>query len=197
MTSTAPLVRITRYANYYPRKTKNRWRYWNRWLKPETKASPTSLVSVHTTDDYTRLVLRNPKADADPVRGGSFVYISAPGVLGTDEAHAITVALRGAPPATFTPSKSITPAPAGGDDVFTVYIKSLGPWTNALNLAAKGAEATGAPENFMVDVDGFYSHVDSFTSMMTAGTSRVVIIAGGSGVTSFMGFLQVQLNTYV
>lgn len=60
-------------------------------------------MSAITNDSYTRLVLRNPKAaakvgGAESARGGSFVYISVPGALGTDEAHAITVALRGAPP---------------------------------------------------------------------------------------------------
>ncbi|CAN0228375.1 unnamed protein product, partial [Ectocarpus sp. 13 AM-2016] len=39
-----------------------RWRYWNRWFSSDaSKASPTSLVSVATNDNYTRLVLRNPK----------------------------------------------------------------------------------------------------------------------------------------
>ncbi|CAN0524934.1 unnamed protein product, partial [Ectocarpus sp. 12 AP-2014] len=76
-----------------------RWRYWNRWLKPAESASPTSLLDVHTTENYTRLVLKNPKCD-EPARGGSFVYISVPGALGTDEAHAMTVALRGSPPPT-------------------------------------------------------------------------------------------------
>lgn len=89
-----------------------RWRYWNRWFSSDaTKASPTSLVSATTNDSYTRLVLRNPKAAAstsgyggskvgggESARGGSFVYVAVPGALGTDEAHAITVALRGAPP---------------------------------------------------------------------------------------------------
>ena len=86
-----------------------RWRYFNRWFSSDaSKASPTSLVSAVTNDSYTRLVLRNPKAPpkgsgrpvggGESARGGSFVYISVPGALGTDEAHAITVALRGAPP---------------------------------------------------------------------------------------------------
>lgn len=174
-----------------PRFSHFRWRYWNRWLKPETKASPTSLVNVLTNRSYTRLVLRAPKSE--PARGGTFVYISAPGVLGTDEAHAITVALRGSPPSS-APIKSSslqqlkTATPE--EDVFTIYIKDLGPWTHALKVAAKGAEVT-SPESLLVDVDGFYNHAESFNSMMKdEGAGRVLVIAGGSGMTSLMGFIQ-------
>lgn len=72
-----------------------------------------------------------------------------------------------------------------------MYIKRLGSWTSALNLTAKGAEAIGCPESLLVDVDGFYSHVDSFSAMLAGGVHRVVAIAGGSGFTSFLGFIQV------
>lgn len=163
------------------------WRYWNRWLNPAEKASPTSLVDVLTTADYTRLVLRNPKAE--PARGGTFVYLSVPGALGTDEAHAITVALRGAPPSF---ASSVKKEFIRQDDVFTVYIKELGPWTRGLRLVAKGAAAASSPESLLVDVDGFYTHVESLRSMMKSGVQRVVVIAGGSGMTSIMGYIQVD-----
>eukprot|EP00903_Cladosiphon_okamuranus_P013765 g12813.t1 len=189
-----------------------RWRYWNRWFRGSdvAKASPTSLVSAVTNDSYTRLVLRNPKASprgkgcnsggGESARGGSFVYISVPGALGTDEAHAITVALRGAPPS-FPASSEYrknqqfedrgNSGAAQENDVFTVYIKDLGPWTKALKNTARGAETTGNATSLMVDVDGFYSQVQSLNSMkVAAGAPRVVIIAGGSGMTSLMGFIQ-------
>ena len=113
-------------------------------------ASPTSLLDVYTTDNYTRLVLKNPKSD-EPARGGSFVYISVPGALGTDEAHAMTVALRGAPP-----SKHAVSAPQ--EEVFTLYVKELGAWTKALRKAASNV---AEPEALPVDVDGLYSHATS------------------------------------
>lgn len=175
----------------------SRWRYWNRWFKSETKASPTSVVSVHTNENYTRLVLRNPKKDS--ARGGSFVYISAPGALGTDEAHAITVAIRGAPPAASTVSEKGVLAPSSGafapaqqqEDVFTVYVKDLGPWTKALRNTAESAQAVADPAAaLLVDVDGFYTQLESFNSMRIGGASRVVIVAGGSGMTSLFGFIQ-------
>ncbi|CAM9615270.1 unnamed protein product, partial [Ectocarpus sp. 12 AP-2014] len=170
-----------------------RWRYWNRWFKPETKASPTSLVSAYTNENYTRLVLRNPKKAS--ARGGSFVYISAPGALGTDEAHAITVALRGAPPSPPSSAKvapsSDSAVPPREEDVFTVYIKELGPWTRALRLTAEGAITARNPASaLLVDVDGFYTQVNSFNSMMIGGAPRVVIVTGGSGMTSVFGFIQ-------
>ncbi|CAM9204572.1 unnamed protein product, partial [Hapterophycus canaliculatus] len=193
-----------------------RWRYWNRWFKPSSAPDANnSLVSVATNESYTHLVLRNPKGSSkagggEPARGGSFVYIAVPGALGTDEAHAITVALRGAPPSLPSPLSSL-PASAekqallakkdsvgsgnnvGGNDVFTVYIKDLGRWTEALRDTARGAELVGAdaPRSLLVDVDGFYGRMQSFHSMKTAeGANRVVIIAGGSGMTSLIGFIQ-------
>lgn len=81
----------------------------------------------------------------------------------------------------------VTPA-----QVHTLYVKSLGPWTNALRLAAKGAEVAGSPESLLVDVDGFYDHVESFNSMMFEGISRVMLMAGGSGITPFLCLLQVS-----
>lgn len=163
----------------------SRWRYWNRWLKPAEKASPTSLLDVRTTHNYTRLVLTNPKSN-EPARGGSFVYISVPGALGTDEAHAMTVALRGAPPSSETSTHSVS---APQEEVFTLYVKELGAWTKALRRAASNLADPGA---LLVDVDGFYSHTTSFNTMMKAGASRVLIVAGGSGATSLMGFVQVE-----
>ncbi|CAM9215996.1 unnamed protein product [Sphacelaria rigidula] len=170
-----------------------RWRYWNRWWNPATRdTTPTSLVNICTIDNYTRLVLRNPKSH-EPARGGSFVYISAPGALGTDEAHAMTVALRGAPPS-FSPEKNRASSPQ--EDVFTLYVKALGPWTKALRSVAKGAEASRFrdaacdPSSMLVDVDGFYTHVTSFNTMLHEGAGRIVVVAGGSGVTSLMGFIQ-------
>ncbi|CAN0069464.1 unnamed protein product, partial [Ectocarpus fasciculatus] len=181
-----------------------RWRYWNRWFSSDpSKASPTSLVSVATNDNYTRLVLRNPKTGGvgdkgdRSARGGSFVYISVPAALGTDEAHAITVALRGAPPSFSDAAKlssssgNNSAAQEDENDVFTVYIKDLGKWTKALRDTARGAEAAGDARSLLVDVDGFYTQVQSFTSMKLAGgASRVVVVAGGSGMTSLMGFIQ-------
>ncbi|CAM9591145.1 unnamed protein product [Ectocarpus sp. 4 AP-2014] len=162
-----------------------RWRYWHRWLKPAESASPTSLLDVYTTENYTRLVLKNPKCD-EPARGGSFVYISVPGALGTDEAHAMSVALRGSPP---TPSfkTGVAPLSVPQEEVFTLYVKDLGPWTKAVRRAAGNVDDPGA---LLVDVDGFYSQVASFNTMMKRGASRVLIVAGGSGVTSVMGFIQ-------
>lgn len=182
---------------YPPPVRPSRWRYWNRWFKPETKASPSGLISAHTNENYTRLVLRNPKK-AQPARGGSFVYISAPGALGTDEAHAITVALRGAPPASALSEKEAALAPSYGgaaaaqeNGVFTVYIKDLGPWTKALKLTAEGAQTSPDPAKaLLVDVDGFYTQVNSFNSMRIEGAQRVVLVAGGSGITSLFGFIQ-------
>lgn len=164
-----------------------RWRYWNRWLKPAESASPTSLLDVHTTENYTRLVLKNPKCD-EPARGGSFVYISVPGALGSDEAHAMSVALRGSPP---PPSfkTGVAPLSVPQEEVFTLYVKDLGPWTKALRRVAGNVDDPGA---LLVDVDGFYSQVASFNTMMKRGASRVLIVAGGSGVTSVMGFIQVK-----
>lgn len=170
----------------------SRWRYWNRWSKPDELASPTSLLDVCTIDNYTRLVLKNPKS-GEPARGGSFVYISVPGALGTDEAHAMTVALRGAPPSCASePSKH--PVSAPHEEVFTLYVKDLGAWTKALRKAASNVADPGA---LLVDVDGFYSHTTSFNTMMKAGASRVLIVAGGSGVTSLMGFIQVKCRSTI
>lgn len=56
-----------------------------------------TLVHLEAGDGYTRLVLRNP-SNHSPAKGGTFVYISVPALLGTIEAHPMSVALRGAPP---------------------------------------------------------------------------------------------------
>lgn len=141
------------------------------------------MVEIHASGSYTRLILHNPKRE--PARGGAFVYISVPAALGTDEAHAFSVALRGPPPNVTLP-KSASP-----DDVHTLYIKSLGPWTRALQSSARGAEASCSPKSLLVDVDGFYNHIDSFASMMVDGIPRVVLVAGGSGITPFLCLLQV------
>lgn len=77
------------------------------------------------------------------------------------------------------------------EEVFTVYIKDLGPWTKALRLTAEGAQAAADPAAaLLVDVDGFYTQLESFNSMKIGGASRVVLIAGGSGMTSLFGFIQ-------
>lgn len=57
-------------------------------------------MHLHAGDEYTRLVLRNPAGDGgfSAAKGGMFVYISAPALLGTIEAHPMSVALIGAPP---------------------------------------------------------------------------------------------------
>ena len=56
-------------------------------------------MHLHAGDEYARLVLRNPGNDGFSVaKGGMFVYVSAPALLGTIEAHPMSVALRGAPP---------------------------------------------------------------------------------------------------
>lgn len=76
-----------------------------------------------------------------------------------------------------------------------MYIKDLGPWTKAVKNTALGAETTGNATSLLVDVDGFYSQVQSLNSMkVAAGAPRVVIVAGGSGMTSLMGFIQVSLG---
>lgn len=76
-----------------------------------------------------------------------------------------------------------------------MYIKDLGPWTKALRNTALGAETTQNASALLVDVDGFYSQVQSLNSMKIAdGAPRVVIVAGGSGMTSLMGFIQVRLS---
>ena len=168
--------------------SQTRWRYWNRWLSPGTKASPSSLVDVFTTGNYTRLVLKNPKTQS--ARGGAFVYLSVPAALGTDEAHAITVALRGAPPLSLAEKVKAFPE----EDVFTVYVKDLGPWTKALRSVADGPAAISSPQSLLVDVDGFYNNVQSFSSMMEGGAKRIIVVAGGSGMTSLMGFIQVRFG---
>lgn len=56
-------------------------------------------MHLHAGGEYTRLVLRNPGSDGFSIaKGGMLVYISAPALLGTIEAHPMSVALRGAPP---------------------------------------------------------------------------------------------------
>ena len=141
-------------------------------------------MNILTTGDYTRLVLRNPKTLS--ARGGTFVYLSVPAALGTDEAHAMSVALRGAPPSSLPQKAQSLPE----DEVFTVYVKELGPWTKALRLASHGAAATTSPQSLLVDVDGFYNTVESFGSIMKGGAPRIVVVAGGSGMTSVIGFIQ-------
>ena len=124
------------------------------------------------------------------------MYIAVPGALGTDEAHAITVALRGDPPS--SESKPIASGEESGhgagrpeeNDVFTVYIKDLGPWTKALRSTATGAEATGSAASLLVDVDGFYTQPQSLAAMKVAdGVPRVVIVAGGSGMRASSRFV--------
>lgn len=56
-----------------------------------------SLEHLHVGEEYTRLVLRIPR-NGVMARGGMLVYLSAPALLGSGEAHPISVALRGSPP---------------------------------------------------------------------------------------------------
>lgn len=103
----------------------------------------------------------------------------------------MTVALRGAPPALSSEKGKQHPVSSvPQEDVFTLYVKDLGAWTKALRRA--GSNATADPGALLVDVDRFYSHTTPFKTMMKDGTSRVLIVAGGSGVTSLMGFIQVR-----
>lgn len=81
---------------------------------------------------------------------------------------------------------------SASDEVFTVYIKDMGSWTKALREAARGPEAISAPGTMIVDVDGFYGHVNSFSSITSANCERVMIFAGGAGMTSFIGYIQVS-----
>lgn len=86
-------------------------------------------------------------------------------------------------------SSSGAAAAVDENDVFTVYVKDLGPWTRALRNTAD----TANPSSLLVDVDGFYSQVQSLNSMkVEVGAPRVVLVAGGSGMTSLMGFIKVK-----
>ncbi|CAM9758656.1 unnamed protein product [Ectocarpus sp. 12 AP-2014] len=89
------------------------------------------------------------------------------------------------PPPSF--KAGVAPLSVPQEEMFTLYVKDLGPWTKALRRAAGNIDDPGA---LLVDVDGFYSQVASFNTMMKRGASRVLIVAGGSGVTAVMGFIQ-------
>lgn len=54
------------------------------------------------------------------------------------------------------------------------------------------AQAAGNPASLLVDVDGFYTHVSSFNTMLRGGVGRIVAVVGGSGVTALMGYIQVS-----
>ncbi len=78
----------------------------------------TSLLHLHAGDEYTRLVLRPPGSSAHRTpRGDMFVYVSAPALLGTIEAHPMSVALRGTPPHLHLCNTS---AACGNEGVFTL-----------------------------------------------------------------------------
>lgn len=65
------------------------------------KSTCCSLLQLHAGDEYTRLILRCSRSSSHGFaapKGGDFVYISAPALLGTIEAHPMSVALRGTPP---------------------------------------------------------------------------------------------------
>ena len=102
----------------------------------------------------------------------------------------MSVALRGAPPSSLPEKAQSFPE----DEVFTVYVKELGPWTKALRLASDGPATTASPQSLLVDVDGFYNTVESFCSIMKGGAPRIVVVTGGSGMTSVMGFIQASLH---
>lgn len=157
------------------------------WKRGEVEISPT-VVDILSTAKYTRLVLRNPRDY--PPRGGSFVYIRAPCAVGEGEKHPFTVALRGPPPA-FSAAEQPPP-----DDTFTIYAKAVGRWTKSLRDRAECVQSSGATEPLALDVDGWYSRVDSLKWMSAQGVSRVVMIAGGSGLTAFLGLLQVKVKHY-
>lgn len=63
-------------------------------------------------------------------------------------------------------------------------VKATGAWTKALHKQDS--------DGLLVNVDGFYSSVHNFMSMKTSGYSRLVFFAGGSGMTSFLAFIQVK-----
>eukprot|EP00752_Nemacystus_decipiens_P001741 g1684.t1 len=138
-----------------------------------------SLVNLHAGDEYARLVLRSPGGiSSTSAKGGMFVYISAPALLGTVEAHPMSVALRGAPPCLWN-------TVVEEEGVFTLYVKTMGSWTRALRKQEG--------DNLTVHVDGFYrgSPSSSLAAMKTVkGFRRVVLFAGGSGVTSFTALIQ-------
>ncbi|KAG5189643.1 hypothetical protein JKP88DRAFT_243158 [Tribonema minus] len=115
--------------------------------------------------------------------GGSFVYISIPGALpqGANEAHAISVGLRGAPPGAER---------CGSGDCFTVYVKVCGHWTAAVAaMIGDGSGGSKVPA-LVVDTDGPYNRCQTLTSLCSADQNRILLIAGGAGITSFMGLLQ-------
>ncbi|CAM9175461.1 unnamed protein product [Ectocarpus fasciculatus] len=164
------------------------WNWWSVLQQCFCKSSARgcgdcTLVHLEAGDGYTRLVLRNPSnysRRSSPAKGGTFVYISVPALLGTIEAHPMSVALRGAPPHLWNT--------AFDDRVFTLYVKTMGSWT----LALQKQEG----DNLIVHVDGLYGGAPSLASMKQAGFQRVVLFAGGSGVTSFTALIQDWCEAY-
>ncbi|CAM9161669.1 unnamed protein product [Ectocarpus sp. 12 AP-2014] len=160
------------------------WNWWSVLRQCFCKSSARgcgdcALVHLEAGDGYTRLVLRNPSHHS-PAKGGTFVFISVPALLGTIEAHPMSVALRGAPPHLWNA--------AFDDGVFTLYVKTMGSWTLALQKQES--------DNLTVHVDGLYGGAPSLASMKQAGFPRVVLFAGGSGVTSFTALIQDWCEAY-
>lgn len=68
-------------------------------------------------------------------------------------------------------------------------VKTTGSWTRALQKQEG--------DNLIVHVDGFYGGGSTLASMKNAeGFQRVVLFAGGSGVTSFTAMIQVRQGVY-
>lgn len=64
-------------------------------------------------------------------------------------------------------------------------VKTMGSWTRALHKQEG--------DNLTVHVDGFYGDGSTLASMKNAkGFQRVVLFAGGSGVTSFTAMIQAR-----
>lgn len=108
----------------YPKHIQKRWSVFKQCFCKSGAATArgcgsTRLVHLHAGDQYTRLVLRSPGSSAHRTpRGDMFVYISAPALLGTIEAHPMSVALRGTPPHLRNLNSSM--AACGNEGIFTL-----------------------------------------------------------------------------
>ncbi|CAM9835212.1 unnamed protein product [Scytosiphon promiscuus] len=151
------------------------------------KTTCCSLVHLHSGDEYTRLILRCPRSSSHGLaapKGGELVYISAPALLGTIEAHPMSVALRGTPPCLWNKAFH-----EDQGEVFTLYVKTAGSWTRALQKQEG--------DNLAVHVDGFYGGMSPLSAAKSAeGFPRVLLFAGGSGVTSFTSLIQDWCEAY-
>ncbi|KAG5181798.1 hypothetical protein JKP88DRAFT_278524 [Tribonema minus] len=140
-----------------------RWRLWQRWTGPAAERSSSAPVAEGAS-----------KTRKSPVHGGSFVYMSVPGAMaqGANEAHAITVALRGAPPA--------VPG-CGAADRCSFYIKDSGAWSGAVVRMA--GQMGLDPQALIVDTDGPYIRCATMLTLScgaaASGTPpRVLLVAG-------------------